>query len=318
MIPRADLMSFAIHTQNLSKHYGRTVALSDLTLAVPRGAIYALVGANGAGKTTLIKLLMNIFRPTAGQAQVLGIHSNALAGAAFNCIGYVSENQELPEWMTVAAMLDYLRPFYPGWDRSLEQQLVAQFDLPLTRRLRHLSRGMRMKAAFAAALAYRPSLIVLDEPFSGLDPLVRDELIEGLLDRAPETTIFLSSHDLAEIESFASHIGYLEQGRLLFSEEMSTLADRFREVSITLASPSPMPTNPPRAWLQLESADSVVRFVHSEFQPDTAQELAGRFPSARDISINPMPLRSIFLAIARSGRATVKTSPESAHNRTEA
>jgi ABC-2 type transport system ATP-binding protein len=311
-------MSLAIQTQNLSKHYGRTAALSEITLAVPQGAIYALVGANGAGKTTLIKLLMNIFRPTSGEARVLGIEANGLAGAAFNRIGYVSENQELPDWMTVAAMLDYLRPFYPTWDRSLEQQLIAQFDLPLMRRLRHLSRGMRMKAAFAASLAYRPSLIVLDEPFSGLDPLVRDELIEGLLDRAPETTIFLSSHDLAEIESFASHIGYLEQGRLLFSEEMATLADRFREITITLDSPQPPPTNAPSAWLQLESADSVVRFVHSEFVPDTAHELAARFPSARDMSINPMPLRSIFLAIARSGRVTAKTSPESAHNRTEA
>lgn len=312
-------MNPAIHTENLSKHYGRTAALSSVTLAVPQRAIYALIGANGAGKTTLIKLLMNIFRPTSGQARVLGINSSALSGAAFNRIGYVSENQEFPEWMTVAFLLDYLRPFYPEWDRGLEQQLIAQFDLPLTRKLKHLSRGMRMKAAFAAALAYRPSLIVLDEPFSGLDPLVRDELIEGLLDRAPETTIFLSSHDLAEIESFASHIGYLEQGRLLFSEEMSALADRFREVTITLNSPQPPPANPPLAWLQLESVDSVIRFVHSEFQPDTAHELAARFPSARDISISPMPLRSIFLAIARSGRtAAAQPSPESAHNRTEA
>jgi ABC-type multidrug transport system ATPase subunit len=96
---------------------------------------------------------------------------------------------------------------------------------------------MKMKAAFASSLAYRPSLIILDEPFSGLDPLVRDELIEGLIERAPETTIFLSSHDLAEIESFSSHVGYLEQGRLLFSEEMSVLTGRFREVTVTLENP---------------------------------------------------------------------------------
>jgi ABC-2 type transport system ATP-binding protein len=120
--------------------------------------------------------------------------------------------------MTAGGMLDYFRAFYPNWDRALEQQLVRQFDLPLKRKLKHLSRGMRMKVSFASSLAYRPSLIILDEPFSGLDPLVRDELIEGLIERAPETTIFLSSHDLAEIESFSSHIGYLQQGRLLFSE----------------------------------------------------------------------------------------------------
>jgi ABC-2 type transport system ATP-binding protein len=312
-------MNPAIHTENLSKQYGRINALNNVTLTVSEGAIYALLGANGAGKTTLIKLLMNIFRSSSGHARVLGADSSTLHGAAFEGIGYVSENQELPEWMTVAAMLDYFRPFYPTWDRNLEQQLVAQFDLPLTRRLKHLSRGMRMKAAFASSLAYRPSLLVLDEPFSGLDPLVRDELIEALLDSAPQTTIFLSSHDLAEIESFASHVGYLEQGRLLFSQEISALSDRFREVTITLPDSLLPPANAPRAWLQMEAVDSVIRFVHSEFQSDvTERELAGLFPTARDISCNPMPLRSIFLAIARSGRSAAEPSHESAQTRTHA
>jgi len=203
-------MNPTIRTENLSKRFGRTVAVDSISLAVPEGSIYALVGANGAGKTTLIKLLMNILRPDAGGAQVLGIDSAKLAGSNFNRIGYVSENQELPEGMTVGGMLDYFRPFYPNWDRKLEQQLVRQFDLPLNRKLKHLSRGMKMKASFASSLAYRPSLIILDEPFSGLDPLVRNELIEGLIERASETTIFLSSHDLAEIESFSSHVGYLQ------------------------------------------------------------------------------------------------------------
>ncbi|HXR38552.1 MAG TPA: ABC transporter ATP-binding protein, partial [Terracidiphilus sp.] len=211
-------MNPTICTQSLSKRFGSTVAVDNVDLAVPEGAIYALVGPNGAGKTTLIKLFMNILRPTAGGAQVLGMDAGQLTGACFNRIGYVSENLELPDGMTVGGMLDYFRGFYPNWDRALEQQLVRQFDLPLKRKLKHLSRGMRMKASFASSLAYRPSLIVLDEPFSGLDPLVRDELIEGLIERAPETTIFLSSHDLAEIESFSSHVGYLQQGRLLFSE----------------------------------------------------------------------------------------------------
>lgn len=296
-------MNPAIQTRNLSKRFGHAEVLHDIDLCVPEGAIYALVGPNGAGKTTMIKLLMNILPVTIGQAQVLGIDSQKLAGEAFNRIGYVSENQELPEGMTVAAMLDYLRSFYPQWDRTLEQQLVRQFELPLNRQLRHLSRGMKMKAAFASSLAYRPSLIVLDEPFTGLDPLVRDELIESLLDRAPETTIFLSSHDLAEIESFASHVGYLEQGRLLFSEEMSALAGRFRDVSVTLSEPSPLPTNLPPAWLLPETAECVVHFVHSEYQSDAAvHELTAAFPSARDISFEPMPLRSIFVALAKSGR----------------
>ena len=309
-------MTDAIRTESLSRRFGRTLAIDNLSLAVPEGAIYALVGANGAGKTTAIKVLMNIFRPTDGSAQVLGIDSRRLVGKAFQRIGYVSENQEMPDWMTVGALLDYYRPFYPQWDRTLEQQLVRQFDLPLNRKLKNLSRGMKMKAAFASSLSYRPSLIILDEPFSGLDPLVRDELIEGLIERAPETTIFLSSHDLAEIESFSSHVGYLEQGRLLFSEEMSVLTGRFREVTVTLENPVPLPENLPSTWLQPQLTDRVIHFIHRGYQDQASElELAKIFPSARDITFDPMPLRQIFLAVAKSGR--LRTSSQPAHTSAE-
>jgi ABC-2 type transport system ATP-binding protein len=296
-------MNTAILTAGLSRRFGRTVALDGVDLTVPEGAIYALVGANGAGKTTMIKLMMNILRPSSGRARVLGSESTSLTGKAFIRIGYVSENQEMPGWMTVQTMLDYHRAFYPQWDRALEQQLVRQFDLPLKRKIKQLSRGMRMKAAFVSSLSYHPSLIVLDEPFSGLDPLVRDELIEGLIERAPETTIFLSSHDLAEIESFSSHVGFLEQGRLIFSEEMPTLTDRFRAVTVTLESPSPLPVSLPPTWLEPQTADCVVRFIHSKYnEKDASAELANIFPAARDVTFDPMSLRSIFLAVAKSGR----------------
>ena len=303
-------MTSAIHTEALSKRFGHTDAVDRVNLDVPEGAIFALVGPNGSGKTTTIKLLMNIFGPTSGRTQVLGMDSRSLAGRAFERIGYVSENQQMPEWMTVAELLTYCRGFYPQWDPQLEQQLMRQLDLPVERKLKHLSRGMKMKAAFASSLAYRPSLIVLDEPFSGLDPLVRDELIEGLLERAPESTIFISSHDLAEIESFASHVGFLEQGRLLFAEETSALYDRFREVTVTLDIPLPLPREIPAAWLQAQAADCVIRFVHSNFKGEVTQrELAERFPGARDIAYDPMSLRSIFLAIAKSRRDEDQSAP---------
>src|SRR6185436_9106708 len=104
----------------------------------------------------------------------------------FQQIGYVSENQEMPEWMTVGYLMNYLKPFYPAWDDDRARELLAQFGLPLDRKIKHLSRGMRMKTALASSLAYRPELLVLDEPFSGLDPLVRDEFIEGLVESAQE------------------------------------------------------------------------------------------------------------------------------------
>ncbi len=306
----------AIDIHDLTKRFGQTEVLHEIGLAVPKGAIYALVGPNGAGKTTMIKLLMNILQPTAGEARVLGVECEGLAGKAFERIAYVSENQELPDTMTVTQMLEYLRGFYPRWDVGLEQALVRQFDLPMDRKMKHLSRGMKMKAAFAGSLCYRPELIVLDEPFTGLDPLVRDELIESLLERSPEATIFLSSHDLAEIESFASHVGYLEEGRMLFSEEMAVLSERFREVTVTLETPMKLPHNLPGAWLQAETADCVVRFVDSEFRGEASErEVAERFAGVRDVTCEAMPLRAIFLAIAKTGRTQSQAAQIAARDR---
>ncbi len=296
-------MSFPIHCEDLSKRFGRVSAVDGLTLEVPEGSIYGLVGPNGAGKTTLIKMLMNILQASSGRAEVLGVESRHLSPREKTAIGYVSENQDLPEWMTVEYFLRYLKPFYPAWDDVLAQELVRQFDLPLDRKLRHLSRGMKMKAALASALAYRPRLIILDEPFTGLDPLVRDEFSEGLLERAAGATVLISSHDLAEIESFVSHIGYLDKGRMQFSEEMSALADRFREVEITFAAPSATPLAWPESWLRVERSPALVRFVESRFEGErTSAEIARLFPEARDVAFRAMPLREIFIALARTQR----------------
>lgn len=296
-------MSSVIRTDKLSKHFFTARALSGLNLELPEGAIYALVGPNGAGKTTAIKVLMNIHRPSAGRAEVLGIDSTRLRGRIFTQVGYVSENQQLPEWMRVDYYLRYLRGFYPTWDSELEATLVKQLELPVDRKLRHLSRGMKMKAALAGSLAYRPRLIVLDEPFSGLDPLVRDQLIESLLERASESTILISSHDLAEIESFASHVGYLDNGRLKFSEEITALSARFREVLVNLdAAAPPAAANVPASWTELKSSGSVVQFVESAFdQERTNAAIRAAFGQIRDVTFTPMSLRAIFLAIARKG-----------------
>ena len=296
-------MSDALRTSDLSKRFRATPVLSRLNLAVPEGSVYALVGPNGAGKTTCIQILMNLLRATSGHAEVLGQDSRRLAPRDFAQIGYVSENQELPEWMTLEYFLGYLKPFYPTWDDARAAELLRQFDLPPARKLKELSRGMKMKAALASALAYRPRLIVLDEPFTGLDPLVRDELIESLLETAEGATIFLSSHDLAEIESFASHIGYLDHGSLKFSEEMAALTARFREIEITLASPSALPSPWPSAWLPAESSASLVRFVDTEFKAErTHAEIRRLWSGVEDISARPMALRAIFVALAKTGR----------------
>ncbi len=299
----------AIEVRRLEKRFGRTEALAPLDLVVPRGSIFALVGHNGAGKTTLIKLLLHILRPSGGGAEVLGEPVEGLKGRAFQRIGYVSENQEMPEWMTVRGLMAYLRPFYARWE---EGTLLADLDLPPERRIKQLSRGMKMKAALASVLAFRPELIVMDEPFSGLDPLVRDELIQTLLDRigvedeggagsAGAMTILISSHDLAEIETFATHVAFLHQGRLLFAESMERLTGRFREVTVRMGpGAAEIPAGLPGSWLLPESNGTVLRFVHSDAGGGLEDEVRGVLAGATDVEAEPMSLRAIFLALVKS------------------
>ena len=288
---------------HVAKHYRNVTALENFDLSVPEGAIYGVAGPNGAGKSTLIKILTNILKPDEGRTEVLGVNSRALGPGEFARIGYVSENQETPNWMTTGYLLAYLKPFYPDWDDAYAEELIRQYDLPLDRKLKHLSRGMRMKAVLVSSLAYRPKILILDEPFSGLDPLVRDDLIQGMLSAAGETTILISSHDLAEVESFASHIAYLDRGRLQFAEEMTSLAARFREIEVVLEGPAEIPRGVawPDAWLRPDAAASVVRFVDSRFDEQrTPEEIRRVFGGVRGINSNPMPLRSIFVTLARS------------------
>ena len=296
-------MTATIYAENLQKKYRRVDALRGLNLSVPEGSIYTLVGPNGAGKTTAIKIFMNILEPTSGTALVLGLETKKVKGKVLSEIGYVSENQKLPLWMRVGEFFEYMRPFYPTWDKELEGQLIIQFDLPVDRKLKQLSRGMRMKAALASALAFRPKLVVMDEPFSGLDPLVRDELCQAILRRPSGATIFLSSHDLAEVETFGTHIGYLEAGTLRLSEEIASLAARFREVDVLFESHPPMVSNLPGSWLHIESFPGGLRFIESNFEEErTNGEISERFVNAKGRSFRQMSLREIFVALAKTGQ----------------
>lgn len=292
-----------IEIENLHKAFGHHEALRGLTLGVPEGSAYALIGANGAGKTTTIKTLMNIVRPTLGVTRILGVDSRRLAVPQLQRIGYVSENQDLPARMTVAQYLAYLRPFYPTWDPQLERSLLSELRLPPERRIGDLSHGMRMKITLACALPFHPQVLILDEPFSGLDPLVRDEFMERLLQQAGEMTILISSHELSEIEGVTTHVGFIDQGRLLFQESMSDLSDRFRQVRITLDSPGAVPLRTPRDWLQPAVAGNVLSFVDSRFaEQSLADNIAALFKGVRNIDVQPIALREIFTTLARESR----------------
>ena len=283
-----------VETQGLTKKFGRLEAVEDLDLRVPEGSVFALIGANGAGKTTVIRLLMNILRADRGQAAVLGTPSERLEPRDFQRIGYVSESQKLPERLSLAHYFEYLRSLYPAWDRALETQLCAQFELPSTRKIRHLSHGMRMKALLVGALAYRPQLLVLDEPLSGLDTLVRDEVVNGLLQQAADTTIVISSHELAEIESFTTHVAFMQNGRLLLQEAIEDLQARFREVHVTLSAVKELPRPLPQGWLLPTVEGHRLRFIAAHYEGDGPlhQELTGHF-GAVQMECEPMSLRAV-------------------------
>jgi ABC-2 type transport system ATP-binding protein len=292
-----------IEIEGLWKRFGRFDAVRGLDLKVPEGSAFALIGPNGAGKTTTIKTAMNFIEPDGGQITVMGSDSRRLGPADYAQIGYVSENQDLPGGLTVAQFLAYLRPFYPTWDRDLEAAILGQAQLPPGRRIRDLSHGMRVKLALASALAYRPKLLILDEPFSGLDPLVRDEFMELLLAQVGDATLLISSHELGEIEGVATHIGFIDQGRLLFQEPLEALSARIREVHVTLEGDAALPASAPGDWLDLKISGSVVSFVDTRFDEARLRTQAAElWGPVRRIDIRPVELRSIFTTIARSIR----------------
>ncbi len=298
-------MTPIIEIRELRKKFRKTVAVDGLTLTVPQGAVTAFLGPNGAGKTTTIKCLLNIHAPDSGTIRVLGLDSRKLGPDAFRQIAYVSENQELPLWMTVRQFIDYCRPMYPNWDDAFAAKLLRQFDLPTGSKLKALSRGMRMKAALLGSLAYRPKLVVLDEPFSGLDPLVRDDFIRGMLELTENEgwTVFVSSHDIAEVERMADRVAILDRGRLQLEESAEDLLSRFRAVEIVLGGEAGASRDFPNSWLNVEIAGRVLRFTDSQFSQDqfnTAVET--HFPAATQFHAAPMTLREIFVALARTYR----------------
>ncbi|HEY3785291.1 MAG TPA: ABC transporter ATP-binding protein [Steroidobacteraceae bacterium] len=221
-------MPAVIETRDLAKSYGRFGALQGLDLSMPQGSIFALVGASGAGKTTAIRVLLNILTPTRGRATVLGVDSRAIGPEVLARIGYVSESQLLPPRLRVGELFDFLRPCYRSWDGALEAEFRERLRLPAERRIQALSHGMRLKMALACALAFRPQLLILDEPFSGLDALTRDEMIGVFLREPRESSILISSHELDEVERLATHVAFLDEGRLLFQGTLDALRESAR------------------------------------------------------------------------------------------
>ena len=214
-----------IQLEHVSRRYGRKLALDDVSLDVPRGRIFGLVGPNGAGKTTIIKHILGLLRAQKGSVRVLGLDPVRHPCEVLGRIGYLSEDRDLPPWMTVSQLLAYCRAFYPQWDADYVETLRQLFQIPLDSRVRTLSKGELAKTGLMVALAYRPELLVLDEPSSGLDPVVRRELLETVVRTEAEEgrTVLLSSHLLDEVARVSHHVAMMANGRIVLRDSLQGL-----------------------------------------------------------------------------------------------
>ena len=221
-----------IAVSGLTRRFGAKTALDRVSLALPRGAVYGLVGANGAGKTTLIRHLLGLYRAEGGTVRVFGLDPVADPVGVLSRIGYLSEENALPGWMRLDELLRYSRAFYPAWDVAYAEELRRAFALDPAAKVGSLSKGQKARVGLLVALAYRPELLVLDEPSSGLDPIVRRDILGAVIRTIAHEgrTVLFSSHLLEEVEQVADHVTMISRGRIALSAPLTAVREGHRAV----------------------------------------------------------------------------------------
>jgi ABC-2 type transport system ATP-binding protein len=285
-----------IQTERLGKSYGRVEALKELNLSIRPHCITAFLGLNGAGKSTTIKILLGMMRPSSGDGTILGQRiSDPIESVRIRTrIAYVSENKRLYDYMTVDQMIRFTSAFYPDWRPSEAQKLLRQFELPLDRKVKSLSKGMRTKLGLLMAFARRPELLILDEPSEGLDPVGIEELLEILVARCSEgTTVFFSSHQIAEVERIADQICILHAGRLVLDSPVDDLRQSYRRIDLVF------PSIPAKHDFRIEGIEDVRTRGHqmTVLASRNAEAVVARAHDfhATSIDITPVALRDVFL-----------------------
>lgn len=232
-----------ISVSELTRRFGATTALDSVSLSMPPGAVYGLVGANGAGKTTLIKHILGLLRAESGSVRVFGLDPVADPKGVLSRIGYLSEENDLPGWMRVDELFRYSRAFYPAWDDTYAEELQQAFALQPTAKIESLSRGQKARAGLLIAVAHRPELLLLDEPSSGLDPVVRRDILEAIMRTIAHEgrTVLFSSHLLEEVERVADHVTMISHGKVALSAPLDAIKESHRHVTVRLAQPQPQP-----------------------------------------------------------------------------
>jgi ABC-2 type transport system ATP-binding protein len=234
---------------HLSRHFGTKPALHDVSMSVNRGSVFGLVGENGAGKSTLLKHLLGLWRAETGDVRVFGKDPVTDPVAVLSRIGYLSEQPDLPGWMRVSDLLRYTQAFYPRWDETYAERLRDQFGLDPNARIRTLSKGQHARLGLIAAEAHRPDLLLLDEPSSGLDPVVRRDILEAIIRTVTDEgrTVIFSSHLLDEVERVSDHLAMLHHGTLRFCAPLDLVQAQHRRISLHFEQPPANPPNVPGA-----------------------------------------------------------------------
>jgi ABC-2 type transport system ATP-binding protein len=231
-------MTPVIELAQVTKRYGQHTALDNISLSVPPGVVFALLGENGAGKTTAIRLMLGLTEPTAGSVRVLGLESDRQGFEIRRRVGYLPERPTLYEWMTAAEIGWFTAGFYPDGFEFEFRRLVEALRVPLNRKLSQMSKGMRAKVALSLAMAHQPELLILDEPTSGLDTMVRREFLESMVDvAAAGRTVLLSSHQIGEVERVADVVAIVHAGKVLLVDRLEEIKRTTRQVTVTLETP---------------------------------------------------------------------------------
>jgi ABC-2 type transport system ATP-binding protein len=298
-----------IEVRNLSRNFRATQALNDISLDVPRGIVFGLVGENGAGKTTLIKHLLGLFRAKTGIVRVFGLDPVKDPVGVLGRIGYLSEERDLPDWMRVQELMNYTQAFYPKWDEGFAEELRQTFELDPKEKIKNLSRGKRAQAGLLIALAHRPDLLLLDEPSSGLDPVVRQDILGAIIRTVADEgrTVFFSSHLLDEVERVADHVAMIHQGKIILCGPLEDIKAVHSVVILNFNEPQ---ESPPvlRRMISCKGEGKEWTLL-CEGEADNIQKAAGDI-GARIIEESTPSLEDIFVARVKSKTMKMTTMIE--------
>ncbi len=266
----------AFTADHVTKDYPGHTALDDVTLEIPAGHVVGLLGRNGAGKTTLLHLAAGLVLPTSGICHTLGQRSDQLDSPELTRLGFVMQEAKFIEWMTVAQHLDFTASFYPNWDRDLQRRLVETLEVPVTRKLADLSTGDRQKVAILLGVCHRPALLLLDEPMSSLDPIVRKRMLDVLLERLRDDgcTVVISSHLLDDVEKIVDWIVALDAGHVVENSAFDDLQESFAEWTITAPNGHPLPQFSAPFILAQQRSERLARLTVRTGEPGAAEHFA--------------------------------------------